>query len=208
LQGINQLKRNTVGLNHFGNFNSVSTILEAAYQFGSIGNTDVGAYLVSLQGNYQTDGFKFGIGADILSGTETGSDKLQSFSPSFGTNHKFYGYMDYFINIPNNTFNLGLNDFYFTTLYSPADCNWNFGLDLHHFMSNQPLNHTQVNSSDVTELSAFGQEIDLSVKYNFVKGTTITWGGSAFIPGDLMRLIFIPGNDVGFWSYVMITANL
>ncbi|RPI75320.1 MAG: hypothetical protein EHM47_02965 [Ignavibacteriales bacterium] len=197
------LNRFTLGLNHFGNYGSLSTILEAAYQLGSIGSFDVSAYLVTAQGSYQTNGFKFGLGADLISGMEPGSDKINSFFPSFGTNHKFYGYMDYFINIPNNTAGTGLNDFYLTFSLVPKENKFSSSIDIHYFTSN-----TSLENSAGEEKTIFGQEIDFTIKYNFIKGTTITWGGSVFIPGELMRLIFQPANDVGFWSYVMITANI
>ena len=36
------------------------------------------------------------LGGDYLSGTEKGNGRSTAFEPLFGTNHKFYGYMDYF----------------------------------------------------------------------------------------------------------------
>jgi hypothetical protein len=202
------LKRYTIGLNHFGSFGNISTITEAAYQFGKFGSLDVSAYLISLQASYNIEAYKFLIGSDILSGSKN-PEKYEIFSPIFGTNHKFYGYMDYFINLPGNTFHLGLNDFFLSLSHNPAESKFILALDLHHFVSNTSIYFTTTEDPEGTEESLFGQEIDLTIKYNFIKGTTITCGGSAFIPGELMKLIFIPkGSDVGFWSYIMITANI
>jgi hypothetical protein len=64
------------------------------------------------------------------------------------------------------------------------------------------------NQSTTDDKNTFGQEIDLTVKYNFIKGTAITWGGSLFFPGDIMKAIYSPREDLAYWSYLMITANL
>jgi hypothetical protein len=107
--------------------------------------------------------------------------------------------MDYFINIPRNTNFLGLHDFYLTVNYSPENSSWNFDAKLHHFMSNK---------SSAAGENIFGQELDLTVKYNLIKGTNLYWGGSLFFPGDLMKSLFYPGEDVSYWSYLMIVANI
>ena len=59
-----------------------------------------------------------------------------------------------------------------------------------------------------TSENTFGQEVDLTVKYAFIKGTTLVWGGSVFLPGGLMKYSFAPREDMAFWTYVMIVANL
>ncbi|MFO7447340.1 MAG: alginate export family protein [Ignavibacteriaceae bacterium] len=201
------IDRFTIGANHFGKYGNLSTIAEAAYQFGKVGIIDVSAYLVSLQASYKAENWKLGAGADILSGRDY-ADNYNVFSPSFGTNHKFYGFMDYFINIPQNTSDLGLHDFYLNASFAPNDSKFSASLDLHHFSTDQSLFITSEFSPDGEEESSLGQEIDLTVKYNFIQGTSLTWGGSAFIPGKIMKAFFSGRGDVGFWSYLMVTANL
>jgi hypothetical protein len=209
------LSRFTVGSSHFGSYGALSTIIEAAYQFGKMADFDISAYLFSAQGSYSFGSSSLGAGADILSGSDE-SLKVKSFDPGFGTNHKFYGYMDYFINIPGNTDMRGLNDFYLFWNYQPKDCDWEASINLHHFMLNQPAKYTTVFgpnlTQQVTEFSTFGQEIDVTIKYKFIKGTTLTWGGSVFLPGDYMKEIFsrqgIKKEDPAFWSYVMITSAI
>ncbi len=200
----------TLGGSYWGNFGKFSTIIEAAYQLGDDLGKDISAYLISAAGNYNFGEVKLGLGADILSGTdlEDFDTKMNTFQPTYGTNHKFYGYMDYFINIRSNTFYQGLHDFYFTANYAPEECNWNFGLYFHHFMTNQMLPVSTINEPEPKDQSILGQELDLTVKYSFVKGTTLTWGGSLFFPGNLMKAFFYPREDVAFWTYAMITANL
>ena len=200
----------TLGGSYWGNFGGISTIVEAAYQFGEFIGKDISAYLVSVSAYYNVGITKVGIGADILSGTnpDDAATKMNTFQATYGTNHKFYGYMDYFINIPLNTMNLGLNDFYFTSEFIPEDSKWNFGANIHQFMSNKSTDITLPGNSSATSENAFGQEVDLTVKYAFVKGTTLVWGGSVFFPGGLMKYAFAPRDDIAYWSYLMIVANL
>ena len=200
----------TFGGSYWGSFGSVSTIIEAAYQFGNFFDRDISAYLVSVSAYYKAGIAKVGIGADILSGTDPDDEatKMNTYQATYGTNHKFYGYMDYFINIPVNTNNLGLNDFYITSYFKPQDSKWSFGANIHQFMSNKSDDLTLPGNSSPTSENTFGQEIDLTVKYAFIKGTTLVWGGSVFFPSGLMKYAFAPREDMAYWSYVMIVANL
>jgi hypothetical protein len=110
--------------------------------------------------------------------------------------------MDYFYKSPSTTYSLGINDFYITSLYNPKDCDFTFGANLHTLSSNVKTN------AGIWDL---GRELDLTISYNFLKRTTITWGGSLFSEGRLMKSYFdtskITREDLGYWSYVMITAN-
>lgn len=203
----NDLNRLTAGTNYFGNFGDFSATLEAAYQSGTQGTgtetepteTDIAAYLVSLMLQYNAGEVGFGLGVDLLSGTDlTDADENNTFATPFATNHKFYGHMDYFINTVTNTAFLGLTDIY-------AKVNWKaskkLGLSLtaHNFMSGQ---ESPGGDSD------FGQEVDVALKYTVFKGTSVTWGGSIFLPGELMKAIFGGNEDPGLWSYIMVSANL
>jgi hypothetical protein len=200
----------TFGGSYWGSFGRISTVIEAAYQFGNFFDRDISAYLFSASAYYKAGIAKVGIGQDILSGTNPDEQdtKMNTYQATYGTNHKFYGYMDYFINIPVNTNNLGLNDFYITTDFKPEDSKWRFSVNFHHFMSNQSADITLPGNSSPTSEDTFGQEVDLTVKYAFVKGTTLFWGGSVFFPGGLMKHMFDPREDLAYWSYVMIVANL
>lgn len=207
-QGDHALKMFTLAGTYSGKYDQLSTVVEAAYQFGKMGAMDIGAYLVSASLDYKMNEISFGAGADLLSGTEITSNDFNTFQPTYGTNHKFYGYMDYFINIPRNTFFSGLNDFYIKFNYLPQDSKFSFGADFHHFMSNKSILVTTFQDPEGVEQNTFGQELDLTIRYNFIKGTSITWGGSIFFPGDLMKTFFAPGEYPAFWTYVLITANL
>jgi len=198
------LNRMTVGLNHAGKYGNVSTVVEGAYQFGKLAGMDISAYLVSAQANFSFNSFKVGGGADLISGTElTEKSKNYSFSTSYGTSHKYLGYMDYFFKSQSSIKGIGLNDFYLLTEYAPKESKWNAALNIHHFMSNK---------KGADDYNVFGQEFDLTVKYLFTKGVTLSWGGSIFLPGDLMKTFFKVGStersDPAFWSYLMASVNI
>jgi hypothetical protein len=209
-----KLSMPTLGASYWGTFGKISLIGEAAYQFGSMEGRDISAYLVSAIAFYKAGNAKLGLGIDLLSGTnpDDALTKMNSFQATYGTNHKFYGFMDYFINIPGNTMGLGLNDFYLMSFYKPKESKWGFSAIVHHFMSNQSANITVGENTSPTEENIFGQEVDLTVKYSFIKGTTLVWGGSVFFPGNLMKYMYTTDagirEDVAYWTYLMITANL
>ncbi len=193
----NAINRFTVGTAYTGNYGDLSTVVEAAYQFGKLSGLNLSAYLASAQISYKTGITTFTAGADILSGNNPKETKKRgAYNFGYGTNHKFYGYMDYF---PANTGGLGLNNLYLKLALNPSDSKFNFMIDIHHFMTNQ---------KSLSDKNALGQEIDLTVIYRFVQGTSITWGGSLFFLGDLMKSFYAPREDMAFWSFVMITANL
>ncbi len=192
----NAINRFTIVATYWGNYGDFSTIVETGYQFGKILGLDLRAYLISVQGSYKTGISTFTAGADILSGNDPKEpSKISAFNVSYGTNHKFLGYMDYFL---ANSGGLGINNFYLKANLNPENLKFNFALDLHHFMSNQKA---------LSGKNTFGQEIDLTIVYRFIPGTSLIWGGSVFLPGDLMKAIFAPRKDMAFWSYLMISAN-
>jgi len=75
-------------------------------------------------------------------------------------------------------------------------------------MTNQSVLVISLTDPNGTEENMLGQELDLTVKYNFVKNTSASWGGSLFFPGELMKIFYAPREDAAFWTYLMITANL
>lgn len=198
------LKRLTAAAAYAGKFDDLSLTVETAYQLGKKNGRDLSAYMLALLAEYNFNLLKLGFGVDIFSGTKSNEIKKDnSFETNYGTGHKFFGYMDYFINIPSNTKGLGINNFYLASSYKFPDSKFSAQVNAHHFMANQ---------KSFAGESTFGQEIDLVVKYDFIKGTTLNWGGSVFLPGDLMKSFWkigtIERKDPAFWTYLMVTANI
>lgn len=82
------------------------------FQTGKIADTGLSAYNVATNINYKFSGIvSAGLGIEYLSGTDMNStsNKLKSFTPWFGTNHKFNGWLDYFY-VGNHSNSVGLID--------------------------------------------------------------------------------------------------
>jgi hypothetical protein len=192
----------TSGLTYSGNYGLISSLLEGAYQNGMAQDKTIQAYLLSGQLFLNLADFKFGVGSDILSGNNPSSTTTKNaFTQAFGTNHLFYGFMDYFINLPKNTQNLGLNDYYFTSAWKKDTFPLSANLNIHHFASNQTAK---------TGENTFGQEADLTLKYKFNDKIDLVWGGSVFNPSNLIKHEDFFGkdaNDLSYWSYFSVTAN-
>lgn len=117
--------------------------------------------------------FTIGLGAELLSGqSQTDTTKAykninHTFTPFYGTNHKFNGYMDYFY-VGSGHGNVGLTDVYLRLKYKSEK--WWTSLDVHQFMAGADI-------LDVKELtktgkytamnSNLGTEIDLVFNYSF-----------------------------------------
>lgn len=212
-QVSNDKKQFTVGLNHKGTYGSFSSVIEGAYQVGknqvtnlktnSVETDDnLSAYLVSGQLFFApASEFKIGLGADIVSGDPNGKAN-GAFETVYGTNHSFYGNMDYFMNVAKDTKNLGLNDFYISGAFKKDNFPLSANLVIHQMNSNQP-NKAGANT--------FGQEADLTLKYQILEKSLVTLGASAFMQGNLMKTDTFFGNtpnNISYWSYVMLTHNL
>ena len=82
-----------------------------------------------------------GWGCDFLSGknAKKTSTKNQSFNTLYATNHKYYGHMDYFVNVPKYTKGAGLIDVYLKSFYKVNE-KGSISLDMHYFMLGNNLN--------------------------------------------------------------------
>lgn len=197
--------RTTLGAYINGNIENFSHEVEAAYQFGSLTDEiDISAYMFALNINYK---FKsqlnpsIGGGIDFLSGDD-GKDNntAKVFNTLYATNHKYYGFMDYFVNIPSNTMGLGLVDFHLKGEISSIE-NLKTNLAFHIF--NSAAEYTLSNNS---KLKNFGSEIDFTISYNYNAAVNFTGGFSFFSPGGIFKQM--KGKDTATWTYLMAVVNL
>ena len=88
--------------------------------------TKLGGFMFNLTVQHTGLSFKPLIGVDYLSGDDKSTaDKVEGWSPSYGTNHKFYGFMDYFY-VGNghgggNAASAGLMDIYLKTTFKTGE---------------------------------------------------------------------------------------
>jgi len=153
--------------------------------------------------------FSFGIGGEYLSGTSTldrqeKDYKDQSFTPFYGTNHKFNGWMDYFY-VGNYNGQNGLIDIYLPLLFKVKK--WGFGLRPHYFMAAATVSGIDEDTGLMKDYgSGLGTELDFVVKYTFSKAVNIQGGYSQMFATETMQVLK-GGNykNTNNWGWIMLT---
>ena len=175
------IKRNTTGLYAKGEINSIFYEGEGYYQFGTSGANDIQALLLAGSVGYKIPmSFKpsIAIFTDYLSGDNNTSDKTEKvFDTLYATNHKFYGFMDYYLNIPKDTKQLGLIDSGVKLSLAPTE-KGTLNIHAHNFIYAQ---------DNAKAENALGQEIDLVYDCKMNQVAIISFGASAFMPGDVYK---------------------
>ena len=173
----------------------------AYYQFGKANNTtDLSAYQLSLEATYKPGSTLFGLGIEMLSGTDQeGESKNKSFFPLYGTNHKFNGFMDYFY-VGNHANSVGLNDLYARANFRTGEKS-NLLLKAHYFMANAKLQ----NNAD----KYLGTEIDLVYSNKLMKYVNLNIGYSHMFASDSMSLVKggKPSDNTNNWAWVQLNVN-
>ena len=155
-------------------------------------------------------------GYEYVSGDPEPNDSdREAFNTLFATNHKFYGHMDYFLNMGPDLNDLGLQDIV-AKVRAPIFDNTGLGADFHWFMTAQE----DINSDPNARWNGsnnLGQEVDLWLKHQYNDYLNFQAGYSFFVPGGAMRSRF-KGYDADMgrsgskhastshWGYLM--ANL
>ena len=196
----------TVGTFLQGNVSGLSLNGSFYYQMGKDRiNKSVSAYDLSINAGFKlTDAFTLKAGFEMLSGTayDADSDKNNSFSPFYGTNHKFNGFMDYFY-VGNHANSVGLNDINAGVKWKEGQ--WSAGGTIHYFMSNASLLDVSTNEA---ASSGLGTEIDLALGYKFNDWINFSAGYSQMFATSSMEILKGGSKDVtNNWAYLMITLK-
>ncbi len=187
-----------------GGLGPLSYSLEGAYQGGTQQGLDIAAFLAAAKLGYTLQNTPaqpgLALGLDFLSGdSDPTDDKLEVFNTLYATNHKFYGYMDYFLNLPVHTYGLGLQDLYATLSLRPYP-----GLmakaTAHLFQAAQDYT-----LQDGSKTRTFGNEVDLTLAYRYGENLGVSGGFSVFLPGDIFKEQ--RGEDPATWFYLMTTVT-
>lgn len=176
----------TAGGNYFLNGTPVSGSITGYYQFGkNIQGEKTSAYLLSgkIRGRIHPK-LSGTLGADYLSGSSHDSDAEtnHAFQTLFGTNHKFYGNMDYFFsgNVPGTA---GLLNTYLGGDYHPST-RMDLNLTGHLFYAASDFYANQSRAS-----KNLGQEIDLSILLKINSFSEISAGYSAYFTTTTIQLM-------------------
>jgi hypothetical protein len=168
---------------------------EGALQRGTRQERDVSAYLLAARlGHALSDRAAIDLWYDHLSGGEPGDATVRVFDTLFATNHKFYGFMDLFTNIPVHTAGRGLRDLALKGTYQLLHT-VQIALDAHAF---------SLAATAGGEPSRLGEELDLTVAWGYAPGVSITGGASYFLAGDAWSSVLgRPDRDI-VWGYLML----
>jgi hypothetical protein len=237
----------TAGFRQAGTLGGIKYRGEFYYQWGDSESNGAG---------WERDAYMFGIRAgkgfggsmkpslalwfDYVSGTDAGDISGQdngSFDTLFDTGHKFYGFMDHFLNMGTTSRNagastgganvqgdnvngLGLMDFAIKGGLSPRP-DWKLGAHLHFFWTAEDAfdsanrTYTAGNVGD----NSIGQELDITLTNNYNPSTNIVFGYSHFFADDLvgdlnMHFTRAQGSGAGNnpaddadWAYVMVDVQ-
>ncbi|MDH3216892.1 MAG: alginate export family protein [Candidatus Krumholzibacteria bacterium] len=199
--GEDRLNRWTIGANHFIHYQGVRASIEGAYQLGTQDfdtlKVDVKAHFLGMRAGYALTDVSWSpelaVGLDWLSGDQDPTDELGTFNTLFATNHKFYGYMDFF---PRLSGFLGLRDYLVRGKVRPNGAT-SVAVDFHWFRSDK---------DDPAGENRFGYEIDTIANYNHSDNLSVQLGYSVFVPKATLDQAGVLDN--AHWFFVMTTANL
>lgn len=186
----------TVSLRLHGRSGLVLYEAAGAYQFGS----DLSAWFASGKAGVAIGKGTVALQLDYLSGNEDpAATQTKAFNTLYATNHKFYGYMDYFLSIPQQLDKAGLVDAILRGSLNTS-ANTSVRLDLHRFRAAQERNG----------LRDLGTELDLVGTWRFAKPANLELGVAAYVPEELMTLLFpafAGGEKTAWWGYAQLTVN-
>jgi hypothetical protein len=139
-----------------------------------------------------------GIGLDYLSGDDDPADnEYEAFNTLYHTGHKWYGYMDLFLDPAARTGERGLID-------GIASATFGLGaqvpltVDAHRFWT--------AAQREPGEASDLGWELDLTLPLTIAPGQSLQLGYSAFRAGDAASLANLGASGRwAHWGYVMAT---
>ncbi|MFY0598476.1 MAG: hypothetical protein JXR03_02315 [Cyclobacteriaceae bacterium] len=187
----------TLGL--LPSFSTGDIAINASGYYQTSGDTR-SAYLVAADFTYKGLGIPLTIGADIVSGDDESTPESETWIQPFGTNHKFYGFMDFFY--VGETPKFGLNDFYLKSVIKTGEKTKLIAF-AHYFSTNQDFT-----SGTETISGTLGTEVDLVYNINVAPAFNIKLGYSklfadknfeSFKPGDSGA-----GNQ---WAWLQLTLN-
>jgi hypothetical protein len=191
---------------------------EGSYQFGNqlagaSVEQDIAAYMVGARLAYAFPASplrSIGLGVDYLSGDDAPADgEYRAFNTMYHTGHKWYGYIDLFLDPAARTGDRGLVDGIASVTMQVAR-SAPLAVDLHRFWTAAPraldcgAQPCPPSASD--EASALGWELDLTLPLSIGPNQRLQLGYSAYRNGEAAPLAGL-GEDGAWWhwGYAMLT---
>jgi len=166
-----------------------------------VADNDLNAYLVGLDLGYKASSkIGLGLGFEIQSGNDNASigDKNKAFTPFYGTNHKFNGFMDYFY-VGNHANSVGLVDI-FAKISSKLGEKSSITAIVHNFSAQAEI------AAGVDK--QLGTEIDLVYAHKLNEDVSIGAGYSQMFASEGLETLKnnFDGN-VNNWAWLMLTIK-
>ncbi len=171
----------------------------------------ISAYNLGLDLGYKlNDKMLAGIGFEQLSGndfTSVNTDQ-NAFSPFYGTNHKFNGWMDYFY-VGNHGGNVGLTDIYGKFIYTKDAF---FVRVIPHYFLPAGKNTYVDADGNTQDYRSLGAELDIWAGYHIVpKVASIEFGYSHMMPTESMLALKGIATDANLgssnWAWLMLVIK-
>ena len=166
-----------------------------------VSDNDLSAYLLGLDLGYKASAkVNLGVGFEIQSGNAYDGDASENkaFTPFYGTNHKFNGFMDYFY-VGNHANSVGLVDIY-AKIGTKLGEKSSLTAFVHNFSAQADI------AQDVEK--QLGTEIDLVYSHKLNKDVTIGAGYSQMLASE--GLEYLKNNSSGNgnnWAWLMVTIK-
>ena len=140
--------------------------------------------------------------AEFLSGNHDTNEKVvRAFDTLFATNHKFYGYLDMFLNIPVHTRQRGLTDFGGSLGFSPF-AGFSATAMLHYFRLFAPAPDAQQQLQQ-----ELGWELDIVFSYQFLRGFASISGGYSILLPQSGFSVLGKGQTPEHWFFLQCEAK-
>ena len=189
----------TLGFRWAGRSGIWSYRAESAVQVGDRAGEDVSAYMYGarLGADVAEGKGTVTLWYDYLSGDDDPTDgDAGVFQTINGTNHKFYGLADLFLNIPAHTAGLGLQDFALKGMLR-VNSDFRVGLDLHSF---------RLAEQGGISSAHLGEEVDVTGWYRHT-GNVSFQGGVSFVSQDYAMAEIGRLTENLWWGYLMMTVG-
>lgn len=161
-------------------------------------DNDLSAYLVGLDLAYKASAkLNLGLGFEIQSGNDNAviGNKNNAFTPFYGTNHKFNGFMDYFY-VGNHANSVGLVDIY-AEIGTKLGEKSSLTAFVHNFSAQAELSKKQL-----------GTEIDLVYSHKLNKDVAIGAGYSQMFASEGLEVLKNNNDGNGNnWAWLMLTIK-
>jgi len=168
---------------------------------------NIAAYMLAGSGTYNAGIISLTAGYDYLSGgsANDSNSSRKAFNTLYATNHKFYGNMDYFLNVPADTRGGGLQDLYLKSS-APLSDEVGTGIDVHHFALAQEIADPKNAGSTLSK--SLGSEIDSHISYKFNDDVTLKGGYSVMFSSESLAHIQLKNDNLTqHWGWIMLSLT-